>query len=78
MFIALSSPPPQSLSLVKFKSLLPDYYRSALNLVYDHDNLRTWKSICLKCNKARRLASPISCCFLASLEFGFRRTATSR
>jgi hypothetical protein len=53
----------QSLSLVKFKSLLLDYYRTALNLVYDHDNPRTWKSICLKCNKARSLASPISCCF---------------
>ena len=53
----------QSLRLVKFKSLLLDYYRTALNLVYDHDNPRTWKSICLKWKKARSLASPISCCF---------------
>ncbi len=53
----------QSLSLVKFKSLLLEYYHTALNLFYEHDNPWTWKSICLKCNKARSLASPISCCF---------------
>jgi hypothetical protein len=53
----------QSLSLVNFKTLLLDYYRSALNLVYEQNNPRTWKSICPKCNKARSLASPISCCF---------------
>ncbi len=31
----------QSLSLVKFKSLLLEYYRTALNLFYEHDNPRT-------------------------------------
>jgi hypothetical protein len=29
---------------------------------YESENPRTWKSICLKCNAARSLATPLSCC----------------
>jgi hypothetical protein len=53
----------QSLSLSTFKYLLYRYYNTtAININYESENPRTWKSICLKCNAARSLATPLSCC----------------
>ena len=48
-------------SLSSFKSTMLNYYFSALNN-YDCNNPRTFKTICLKCNSARSLCNPISCC----------------
>ena len=50
------------LTLHQFKTLLLEYYSTALRCCYDVDDARTWKTICLKCNTARSLASPITCC----------------
>ena len=50
----------KNLSFVRFKSELYKYYKSALN-VYDAENSRTWKSICLSCNKSRSLSCSNSC-----------------
>ena len=48
-----------------FKSGLKMYYRNALTSVYSCDDLRTWKSVCVKCKKARSLNGVISCCWLS-------------
>ena len=53
----------QSLTLPRFKSLLLDYFKTALYLNYQPQNPRTWKSICLKCNTACSLAATLSCCY---------------
>ena len=45
-----------------FKDVMSKYYFSALSN-YDCENPRTLKYVCLKCNKCRSLARPISCCF---------------
>ena len=50
-------------SLTIFKKLLLQYYHTALELNYNVDDLRSWKTICLKCNQARDLTKPITCCF---------------
>ena len=34
-------------SLATFKTLLKQYYRNALNLCYDPEDARTWKSVCV-------------------------------
>ena len=52
-----------SISLVTFKTLLKQYYRNALDLCYDPEDARTWKSVCVKCNSARNLLTVPSCCF---------------
>ena len=52
-----------SLSLKSFKVKLFEYYMNALLNLYDPDNPRTWKSVCLKCNMARPLNCSITCCF---------------
>ena len=39
-----------SISLGQLKNGLFKYYKSALKDVFDVDNPRTWKSICLSCN----------------------------
>jgi hypothetical protein len=31
--------------------------------LFDVDDPRTWKSICLSCNKSRNLSCHISCCY---------------
>ena len=49
-------------SLSVFKSVLLKYYHQSLELNYDPDNPRTFKTICLKCNSVRSLANPLSCC----------------
>ena len=49
-------------SIFVFKSDLLKYYFTSLNINYDPENSRTFKSICLKCNCTRSLLRPISCC----------------
>ena len=46
-----------------FKKKLFNYYSSTLDNCYDVDDPRTWKSVCIKCNQARDLTRPITCCF---------------
>ena len=49
-------------SLASFKHSLLQYYFKALDL-YDTDDIRTWRTICLRCNIARTLLCPPTCCF---------------
>ena len=51
------------ISLGQFKSGLFKSYKLAVEEVFDVDDPRTWKSICLSCNKSRNLSCPISCCY---------------
>ena len=53
----------QHTTLTQFKTLLLNYYMSALEKCYDEDDPRTWKTICLKCNCCRPLLSELTCCF---------------
>ena len=46
-----------------FRSALLEYYHKSLEVNYNPDNPRTFKTICLKCNSVRSLTYPISCCF---------------
>ena len=50
-------------SLNGFKCGLIKYYKSALRDVYDVNDPRTWKSICLSCNMSRNLSCKITCCY---------------
>ena len=52
-----------NISLTQFKSGLFKYYQLAVKNVFDVDDPRTWKSICLSCNKCRNLSCEISCCY---------------
>ncbi len=52
-----------NISLNGFKCGLIKYYKSALRDVYDVNDPRTWKSICLSCNMSRNLSCKITCCF---------------
>ena len=52
-----------NISLGQFKNRLSKYYKLALEDVFDVDDPRTWKSICLSCNKSRNLSCQISCCY---------------
>ena len=49
-------------SLAFFKRSLLQYYTKALDL-YDADDIRTWRTICPRCNIARTLLCPPTCCF---------------
>ena len=51
-----------STGLASFKSVMFNYYKSALAVSYDCEDPRSFKSICLKCNSARPLSRPITCC----------------
>jgi hypothetical protein len=64
MLIALvSAQRGQSLqSLLRFRSLLKEHYLTASQTIFDSDDPRTWKSVCLKCNSARILRISTSCC----------------
>ena len=53
----------KDLSLTLFKSKLPQYYHDAVKNVYDINDPRTRKSVCLKCNAPRKLVEPLTCCF---------------
>ena len=50
------------ISLASLKRSLLQYYNKALDL-YDGDDTTTWKSTCPRCNIARTLLCPPSCCF---------------
>ena len=50
------------ISLASFKRSLLQYYNKALDL-YDVDDIRTWRTICPRCNIARTLLCPPTCCF---------------
>ena len=46
-------------ALNDFKQAMVEYYKTALSN-YDCENPHTSKSACLKCNKSRSLAQPVS------------------
>ena len=46
-------------ALNDFKQAVVEYYKTALSN-YDRENTHTFKSVCLKCNKSRSLAQPVS------------------
>ena len=50
------------ISLASFKRSLFQYYNKALDL-YDVDDIRTWRTILPRCNKAKTLPCPPTCCF---------------
>ena len=52
-----------NISLTQFKSGLYKYYQLAVKNVFDVEDPRTWKSICLSSNKCRNLSCEISCCY---------------
>lgn len=52
-----------SVSLSTYRKSVLNYYQEALKSVYDQDDPRTWRSICLKCNSPRGLHKVPSCCF---------------
>ena len=58
-----------SSTLASFKSVIFKYYKSALAVSYDCEDPRSFKSICLKCNSARPLPRPITCCKYTSCSF---------
>ena len=49
-------------TLASFKSVIFNYYKSSLAVSYDCEDLRSFKSICLKCNSAHPLSRPVTCC----------------
>ena len=53
----------KNLSLVRFRSLLLDFYHNATRAVYDVDDVRTWRTVCPKCNTSRKLKQPLTCCY---------------
>ena len=50
------------ISLASFKRSLLQYYNKALDL-YDVDDIRTWRTICPRCNIASNILCPPTCCF---------------
>ena len=52
-----------NINLVKFKSLLLNYYSTARQITFDPEDPRTWKTVCLKCNYSRPLDTEVTCCF---------------
>ena len=53
----------KNISLTQFKSGLYKYYPRAVNNVFNVDDPRTWKSICLSCNMCPNLSYEIVCCY---------------
>ena len=51
-----------SSTLASFKSVIFNYYKSALAVSYDCEDPRSFKSICWKCNSARPLSRPKTNC----------------
>ena len=45
----------KNVALNSYKRSLLNYYLNTLYNIYIQEDPRTWKSICLKCNSARRL-----------------------
>ena len=52
----------RDIGLQAFKSGLKTYYKYALSNIYKYDDPRTWKSVCVKCKRARSLDGVLSCC----------------
>ena len=50
-----------SWNLASFKSVVFNYYKSALAVSYDCEDPHSFKSICLKCNGVCPLSRPITC-----------------
>ena len=53
----------KNLSLVRFRSLLLEFYHNATRAVYDVDDVRTWRTVCPKCNTSRKLKQLLTCCY---------------
>ena len=49
-------------ALNDFKQAMVEYYETTSSN-YGCENPRTFKSVCLKCNKCRSLVQPVLCCF---------------
>ena len=47
-----------------FKRSLLKYYTNAVD-IFDQEDIRTWRTICPKCNTAKTLTRPPHCCFKA-------------
>ncbi len=52
----------RDIGLNTLKSKLKTYYKHALSKVYNCDDPRTWKPICVKCRRARSLDGVLRCC----------------
>ena len=52
----------RDISIFSFKIRLKSYYKPALLSTFDLDDPRTWKSVCIKCKRARSLNEAINCC----------------
>ena len=52
----------RDIGLQAFKSGLKTYYKYALSNIYNYDDPRTWKSVCVKCKRAMSLDGVLSCC----------------
>ena len=50
------------ISLYSFKTILQNYYFAALDINYNPECPRTFKTVCLKCNLARSLTPMLTCC----------------
>ncbi len=37
---------------LRFRGMLKQFYHTAACTIFNSDDLRTWKSVCLKCNSA--------------------------
>ena len=47
-----------------FNSVMRDFYNTVLRNTYDCDDVRTFKTICPRCNRAGTLTVPVNYCFL--------------
>ena len=52
----------EGMTLLGFKTKLIIYYKDALRVIYDVDDYRTWKTICIKCRSACLLLKKPNCC----------------
>ncbi len=52
----------KDITLLRFRGMLEQFYRTAACTIFNSDDPRTWKSVCLKCNSARILSNTLSCC----------------
>ena len=50
------------ISLASFKRSLLQYYNKVLDL-YDVEDITTWRTVCPRCNIARTILFPLTCCF---------------
>jgi hypothetical protein len=48
-------------NLISFKTIMLNYYKASLSY-YQWDDPRSFKTVCIKCNRGRPLNKPISCC----------------